>query len=274
MKRNYSSQTARYCTASRMRRQWLWVWLILAVIALVACVGESPAEETLAAVREMHSTQLVNLQTTATVERERLQVTVEYVYTRIARAEARQGEMISTLQERGIDTSSLPEAVTLPASPTNEGIPALNATAGPPPSTPTPVIIVTPFSTATATPFPTLANGEPLRLQDIVMATEVGADDCAVGVTNQFRADATRIYVVARAVGVTAGMVITSHWQREGAELRSFDYAPDFDIADACIWFFAEPVDFPFEPGNYTVWLALDGAPASPPIPFTIAAED
>ena len=103
------------------------------------------------------------------------------------------------------------------------------------------------------------------------MATGIGPDDCATGITNQFTGETERIYIVACTVDVQAGTVIGSQWRLDDIELARFDFVPDFVIEDACVWFFADQTDFPFTPGAYTVQLTLNGVPAAPPIPFTIS---
>jgi hypothetical protein len=76
--------------------------------------------------------------------------------------------------------------------------------------------------------------------------------------------------VVARAVDIAAGSVLTSQWFREDVLLTTFDYMPDFVIENACIWFFADQTDFEFALGSYSVNLLVNGEAAAPSIPFTI----
>ena len=52
--------------------------------------------------------------------------------------------------------------------------------------------------------------------------------------------------------------------------LLRVEFVPGFVIEDACIWFFADQTDFPFTPGNYSVYLALNGVTATPMISFSI----
>jgi hypothetical protein len=246
--------------------------IVLVVLLLAACGGVSPEEQTLEAHQNGQSTQMHDLRMTATVGAERLMITLEYAETRIARAHSQQENILATLEARDIDTSILPEAATLPPVPptaTENPNPAPKATEVVVDS-PVPVLEVTPFATATPSPFPTLAEPELLQLRDIVMATGVGVDDCATEVTNRFSPDAERIYVVARAVDIAAGSVLTSQWFREGVLLTTFDYMPDFVIENACVWFFADQTDFEFTPGSYSVNLLVNGEAAAPSIPFTI----
>lgn len=224
---------------------------------------------------DARSTHLHALYVTATVEFERLSVTLEHLETRIARVRNERGEIIATLQMRGVDTSVLPGEAPAPA-PTAE-IDWLAGAAGeiPTPS-PSSAIQITPFATTTPRGMlpsqPTFAETGPLRLRDITLARAVGSDDCASQVTTQFLTTDARIYIVARAVDVSAGTVITSRWMQDGVELVTFDFIPDFVIENACIWFYVEQVDFPFVVGAYTVQLFLNGLPATSPVPFTVVS--
>ena len=126
-------------------------WLLLVGGLLAACGGVDSEQQTAEALVNLRGTQIQNLRVSATVERERLAMTVEHVETLIARANAEQVGIIDTLRERGIDTSVLPEVATLPPSATHdpETTHTLSDTAIP---TASPVIEITPFMTATAAP--------------------------------------------------------------------------------------------------------------------------
>jgi hypothetical protein len=106
-------------------------------------------------------------------------------------------------------------------------------------------------------------------LENIVMATGVGDDDCALGTVLQFTADVPAIYVVATAYNIAPGTQLASRW-RIGASEKVFDFTPDFAIAGECIWFFVDQTDFTFVPGTWSVSLEIDGTPAAPAIQFTI----
>lgn len=247
---------------------------VLLAGVLAACGGVSAEKQTLEAHQQEQSTQLHDLRMTATVGAERLQITLEHMETRIARANNQQENILATLEVRGVDISNLPEPATLPPVPPTSTVDP-NAPAKVTDvmaASPVPVLEVTPFATASATPFPTLAEPELLQLREIVMATGVGVDDCATEVTNRFSPETEQIYVVARAVDLPAGTVLTSQWLRDGAPLATFDFTPDFVIEDACVWFFADQTDFQFTPGSYSVNLLLNGEPAAPPIPFAIVS--
>lgn len=253
--------------------------LVFLILILAACGADGVSQQTMVAYQTFVSTQRASFYITATVDAERGQVTLNAIQQRIDRALTQRQFMLATLQARGIDTSRLPPPLTptpVPPSPASDDISNPEATANVL-DTPLPTsVIITPFIiTPTVTTSVTLAfvatpmPNSPLR--DIVMAQGVGRDDCPVGVTNTFSVNSARIYIVARAVGVQSGTRLGSIWQKaDGTPLVQFDFTPNFNIRDACIWFFATPDDFPFEAGNYTVILTVNDQVASNPVLFTI----
>lgn len=239
--------------------------LLLTVILLTACGGASSTEQTLSARNATLGTQVADLAATATVAADRLRVTAEYAQGEISRLQTQQARMVATLRERGVPVENLPGAVTQPAA-----TPASPGTPNTPPPQPTADIEVTPFA-PTAPPAPTIPTpvGDGPALVNVVTAQDVGADDCASGVTAQFSASVPEIYVVATALNITDGTTIGSRWLRDGAELWSFELSFN-RIDEACIWFFATPEDFAFAAGTYRVALSIDGQPAGE-TSFTIA---
>jgi hypothetical protein len=124
-----------------------------------------------------------------------------------------------------------------------------------------------------ATPLPdqTLATAEITQpaLVNFQMAPVVGSDDCAVNPTSDFSTSDAEIYIVATGVNIPAGTNIAARFSVGGQEINH-DFTPDFAIDGACIWFFIDQADVEFRAGTWSVELELNGAPASPPIPFTI----
>jgi hypothetical protein len=248
----------------------LWISWFLLGLALVACGGTGADQQTLAAHDDSLSTQFAAIRITATTEAERYLSTAEFSQTRIARVFGQRGEMISTLEARGVDTSILPGAVTFePTTPplgggeSNVDIQTQTLIAP----------IITPAGAQTtplaATPSATAGSTQP-SLTTPVMSTSVGDDDCAVGVTGQFTPAAERIYVVSIATNIQPGMTIRSHWRFGDQEIAVFDFTPDFEINGACVWFYADQSDFIFTPGSYTVTLDIDGVASGVPAAFTI----
>lgn len=235
--------------------------------ALAACGGVTPQQQTLQAQNDTLLTQIADLETTVTVNADRLQITIEYVNTDIARVGTQQSRLIATLQERGFDLEEMSGVI---AAIQATGVPAV-ATSVNPTSVP-----ITPQGAVPASPAPPPeetpnAPGQPQpTLSQIVMAQGVDSNDCATNVTNQFSPTAERIYVVARATNVQPGTLIRSRWVFNDNQLAAFDFTPDFTIQNACIWFFADQTDFPFTPGTYIVFLELGGQPSGE-ISYTIA---
>lgn len=261
----------------KLRSRILFLTFI-SVFLTTACGVEGVNQQTQVAYQTAVATQRESFRVTATVDVERALVTLDAIQDRIDRALEQRQFIISTLEARGLNMSQFATPTFAPVSPIP---PAQTATPNTPIAGDTPLptpIQITPLS-ITPTSQPVLAvtsqavttdfSNSPLR--EVVMSLGVGDDDCAVNLTNVFSATIPEIYVVARAVGVQSGTNLGARWAKaDETELARFEFIPDFDIDDACIWFFATSDDFSFEAGNYTVTLEINFVPASPPIAFTI----
>lgn len=200
-----------------------------------------------------HTARLLNLYASATLEVERLVITQEFLDAQLERADEVQGQMRSTLEARGIDTSSMPDVMTSAPEIQQTIDTASDSRPVVTPGTLQPSrVAVTPAGTEA----PAVANSP---LTNIVMARSVTSDDCAQEVTSQFTDQDTQIYIVATANNLSIGTTVSSRWLRDGQELTTFEITFDFDIREACIWFFADQTDFTFTPGNYTVELYAVG---------------
>lgn len=218
--------------------------ILLVSLFLSACARDDKIELTLVATQVALNTQIAAIRTTATVEAERIQVTVEYMATQVRSAEVQNDQLRATLVSRGIDPQSLTNIDPSAISPIP---PVTNNNVGQPQTTQE----VLPQITPTPGGAPTLTN--------IVMSENVGSDDCAVGVTSTFSASAQQIYVVATALNITPGTNIVSRWEVGGQEIVH-DFTPDFEIDQNCIWFFIDQVDTAFTPGNWNVQLEINGS--------------
>ena len=247
--------------------------ICLCAVLLTACGDTGADNQTL----DAHETEIGGrfdaLHTTATAGSERLLATIEAAETSLARVLDIRGVMLSTLEARGIDINNLPAAQT--AAPTF----ASASAAAQPPANVTPTLIAPVVTPAGAVPGPTLTPSSTAlstqaanlpTLSDLVISFDIDQNDCASSPTRQFSVSAPRIYVVARARNITAGTTIRSRWTFGAQELASFSFAPDFNIDDACIWFFADQTDFVFAPGDYAVTLEIDGVLTTPPITYNI----
>ena len=237
-----------------MRLKHIQIITFIAVLLTGAC-SESDAQQTLVAENASLSTQIVELRTTATFEADQLKQTEEYIETVVPRAGRLRDELASTLQASGIDVTNSPiqpnTAFTLPTAPasiSNQTQPLAN----------------NPNTTQSQSDgnLPTATPGEP-TLFNLVTAAEVGSNDCALAAVTSFTPDTTKIYVVATATNILAGTTLSAQWYLDTTLLTKQEFAPEQDINNNCIWFYAEPVDFPFTAGNYRVELFINGAPVS-----------
>jgi hypothetical protein len=239
--------------------------LLLLVLA-AACQTDPGPGQTAAAVNVTLGTQAAIRRATATFAADRRLVTQVALENAATLARRRQDAIISTLEELGlpppdlsrITPAALPTnpALVLP-TPTNDIFDIGGITRAAPTVDPASFTEIPPTDlplVETATPDPSAP-----RVENVVTSTGVGPDDCATDVTPSFTTASPQIYVVATAYNIRAGQVIASRWLRDAEELTIFEFAPDFEIDGACIWFYAEPVDFPFNPGSYTVELLIDG---------------
>jgi hypothetical protein len=250
--------------------------LVLAAVALTACLGATASEQTLEADYYARGTQIAELRATVTIEADRLNVTVQYMDTEVARVSTQQALLILTLQARGLDTSSLPAVIpqvaggqpapgTTPVAPGSQPLPPSGGMPTNTPSLPTTPGGVTPggvLPQPLITPQAAVTSGGSTTggvLSEIVTSGAVGADDCALSPTSQFTASTPEIYVVARARNLPDGTTIVSRWRRsDGTELAVFSFSYGF-VENACIWFFATPEDFAFTAGSYSVSLEIGG---------------
>jgi len=219
------------------------------LILLVGCAGTT-GRGTIEADHAIASTQIIDLRRTATVNAARMQTTIDFMGTRIRSREENRELMLATLIARGTDAAFLVQA---------QG----DAAFIPPTATPRPTDAL--LAAAENPPTPVGGGGiipdtAGAALTDIVTAPGVLPNDCAQNPSNQFTTNTSEIYVVARAQNISSGTRLTSRWLQEGAEVAVFDFTPDFNIDDACIWFFIDQSDVTFISGTWSVALDINGA--------------
>jgi len=238
---------------------------------LAACQSTEP-QLTATAVYIEAQAAIESLRSTATVARARMQTTLDHAATRVARAEEAGKFLRSNLINLGTDTSFIDDSLQQLEAIATQRPSTIAANPNAPPAddrvppTITPITVVTP-------PVETHSPPSPLdgpRLENIVMATGVDSNDCAIDVNPRFTPQSTAIYVVGRAFNIPAGASISSIWLRSGLEVVSFSFHREYEINDSCIWFFIDQSDTPFSPGNWSVELRVDGAPVSSPLAFQI----
>jgi hypothetical protein len=261
--------------------------ILLPVLALLASacgavLGPTAQEATLQARNNELSTQITDLRATATVEVDRMMITVEHAQTEVRSVSQQRDGMRATQISRGTDATffdaNIPSESDLPSGVTPEGLiqPNLSGTTvqSAPPVTP-------PGGAPAASPAPNQAVGTPTpppqsgpRLTNPTLTTAVGDDDCALNTSTSFPATTPEIYIVANAVDFPANTTVTTTWTREGEVMDSYDYTYDFAIENACIWSFIDQTDVAFTPGNWTVQLQLSTGGGVGPISFTVTGDN
>ncbi len=232
-----------------MRRHASLLIVLLVSALLTACQRQNNVELTLVARGLNLETQIAALRQTATVGAERLEVTLDYMATRVEFARRQRQELEATLSARG---TPFPGSI---AGPTGTPFPL-----------PDTVFATSPPVVATALP---LQLSGQARLTDIVMAASVRDDDCASQPQFDFRSNAERIYVVATAWNIPANTLIAARFVISGRE-SLLQWRPGASINGNCVWFYIEQSDLPFVAGNWSVRLEINGAPASDLVTFSI----
>lgn len=240
-----------------MPNKLIQITIFVGMLLITAC-SDNSAQATLVADNALLGTQIVELRVTATYLVDEIQRTAEYVMTEVPKVARLRDELSSTLQAAGLDAGSInqvqPNTAFAVATAPAAGQP--NVPVGPPPTNSTPGSLDLNLN-APAVGTPT--SGSP-ALFNLVTAEGVGSNDCAISSVTTFTPDTAQIYVVATASNIAAGSLIAAQWYMDSTLVTEQSFAPDSNINDNCIWFFAEQVDFPFTPGNYRVDLTVDGA--------------
>lgn len=123
---------------------------------------------------------------------------------------------------------------------------------------------------AGATPPPNAPNqiaqvGPALAIRD--------SDGCAVSIQTSLPASSPRIYATARILNATAGTSVQAGWSRGGQVVFSnTPYSLPADDADFCVWFYIEPADVTFSPGEWSLQYLINGQPSGVPAAFTLTS--
>jgi hypothetical protein len=262
----YTKATLQYNTLLQ------FVFFIICMLLLSSCANSS-GQLTLVAQNDAANTQISNVRNTATVVRARIQTTLDYAGTRAVEIE-QQGLFIrSTLVALGTESAYINNNLPLPGN---------FPTFTPQPTSPARALItpaqqpqVTEELNAEGTLVQvtleaTQDSTQQARLENIVMASGVNDNDCALNINPRFTTSSTEIYVVATAFNIPAGATVTSIWQSNGTEVAAFSFEPENNINGDCIWFFIDQNDVTFVTGTWSVELRIDDVSASPPLPFQI----
>jgi hypothetical protein len=247
--------------------------LLLFIISLtISGCGDNGEQLTITANYEVAITQIVDTRASATIANARLQTTLDHVSTRVIEVEQQGLFMRSTLVAIGTDSAFIANNLPIPGSfPTFTPAPTspVNAEIAPI-ALPEATIALdeqgTPIQT---TPDATEAGNQP-RLQDIVIASGVNANDCARGRNPVITPNSTEIYVVATAYAIPVGTDISSTWFSNGTEVARFSFTAQAPINGSCIWFFIDQSDTEFIVGSWSVELKINDQPTASPLPFQI----
>jgi hypothetical protein len=236
---------------------------VLLVLIAAACAGDG-AQQTLEADHAALSTQISDIRASATVQADRLQITLEQAQTAVRAALVQNQNLVATLVRAGFDPASL-EQVTPVSLPTPTATLPVGFSTFVPAAT-----VDTAFSTpAVSEPLTPMPGGDAV-LYNAVMAEGVGENDCALVAVGSFAPTIETIYVVAIANNIQPGMKLSSTWFREGQQIVVHDFTPEFAINQNCIWFFIDQTDTEFLPGTYSVQLAINDQPVGPALDFVI----
>lgn len=260
-------------------------WRSGAFVALAALLsacqffGPSTAEMTLSVQNQVLSTEIAALRATATVDADRMLVTLEHAQTAISHVNGQTGDLQATLIASGgqpADLASIspqppmtfsPPPPILDIGPEAPGVAPIRITPGATAAISNPgdggaALVITPLATQSASP-----------LSNIVMAEAVGSDDCAIQPLTTFTTQTPQIYVVATAQGIGTQDTVTSRWSRDGQAIVDYSWTPNFQIDGACIWFYIDQSEVEFAPGTWQVQMELNGQNVGSPAVFTIAPQ-
>ncbi|GAB5492336.1 MAG: hypothetical protein Phog2KO_25510 [Phototrophicaceae bacterium] len=261
---------------------------MLSLMFILSACATTESSLTLEANYALAGTQVADLRITATVQSARAETTLDFMGTRSSLGATQSIYLESTLIATGYPEQALatqrqiilgntatarPTATPLAETSDQTGI----ATTVPMLETFTPTVpgvtLNAPQPTATVTTIVQVTqdpNG--LRFGNLVTATGAGDDGCGTGINSIFSTDVGEIYAILPVFNITANQsTFSARWSRDGQLVGPiYDFSPDFDADELCIWFFADETDFEFLPASYTVTIDVNGQPATAPAPFII----
>jgi hypothetical protein len=117
-------------------------------------------------------------------------------------------------------------------------------------------------------------DGTSNLITDVGMALAVrDSDGCAQQVLSQVSAQSSRLYATARVRNALASTQVSVSWLVSGQVVYTNSaYTLPQDDPDFCLWFYIEPVDVSFAPGEWAVQFLVNGQPAGAPAPFTMTS--
>lgn len=123
-------------------------------------------------------------------------------------------------------------------------------------------------------PQPPATGSDGSQNQFTQIATAAGVrdtDGCASSYTTSFSVGASRIYATTRVFNIRAGTNVYVQWSFDGQVVSTSEtYTVPQDDPDFCLWFYLEPADAPFQPGNWSAQYYANGVAQNPPAAFTM----
>jgi hypothetical protein len=272
-----------------MKRFTSLILIISAMIFLSACnFFSQPVDlQTENLQNEQAGTQIAAVRATATVNADRMVVTLSNAQTAVGAVDQQSTQIVATLIAQGtliVDPSGItPVIPTLAAQP--DGSTPVSQIANPLLTPGAPNVSGQGSAQGDVSLQPTAPPNEQQQvaqptvdpngpsLTQITLTEKVGADDCPVNAATSFSSSATDIYVTAVANNVGENNTLTASFSFNGQTVKSYPWTPGFTIHDACIWFHMPSSEVAFTPGNWTVSLTIDNTPVGSPIPFNITGD-
>lgn len=266
-----------------MKRFAQWMLLFggstVASLLLSACnFFNQPADlQTESLQNELAQTQIAAVRATATVNADRVLITLESAQTAVGNVNLQSTRIASTLIAGGmafVDASAITPVA--PVQDMNMATSTPNSQIANPLLTPgapvvnsggaaqgdTSLLQTTPTAPADQSANNVPADPNAANLTNITLTDTVGADDCPLAPANVFTESTTEIYVTAVGNNISAGTTIDSTWWLNGNQMQYYSWTPDFAVNGACIWFRLPASEVTFTPGNWTVDLTIGGAAA------------
>jgi len=118
----------------------------------------------------------------------------------------------------------------------------------------------------------TVQPGTSNQLTQIGPALSVLDDDgCAASLVQTVSSGTPRIYATTRMLNAVAGTQVSVSWSVDGQVVyTNTSFALPQDDPDFCLWFYIEPSDVTFSPGNWSIQFLINGTPAGQPSGFVI----
>ncbi len=115
-------------------------------------------------------------------------------------------------------------------------------------------------------------SGESNQLTQVGVALGVyDSDGCATGLQTQVSSGAPRLYATTRILNALAGSQLSVTWTASGQVVYTNNaYTLSENDDDFCLWFYIEPTDVNFAPGEWSIQFLVNGQLAGSPSVFTM----